>query len=85
MRTCRIRDFAVPADHRVKLKENKKKNTYQNLVRELKKRWNLKVTVIPIVIGALSKVTKGQVQELKNLEIRGQMEIIQTTELLKST
>ena len=36
-RTCRIVDFAVPAGHRVKLKENKKKDKYLDLARELKK------------------------------------------------
>ena len=30
-------DFAVPADHRVKLKESQKKDRYLDLVRELKK------------------------------------------------
>ena len=32
-RTCRIVDFAIPADHRVKLKECKKWDKYLNLVR----------------------------------------------------
>ena len=36
-RTCRIVDFAILADHRVKLKENEKKDKYLNLARELKK------------------------------------------------
>ena len=30
-------DFAVPADHRIKLKESEKRDKYQELVRELKK------------------------------------------------
>ena len=64
-------DFAVPADHRVKLKEGEKKEKYLDLARELKKLWNMKVTVIPIVIGALGTVTKGLVQGLEDLEIRG--------------
>ena len=34
MRTCRIVDFAVPADHRVKLKETEKKDKYRDLARE---------------------------------------------------
>ena len=34
-RTCKIVDFAVPADHRIKLKECEKK--YLDLARELKK------------------------------------------------
>ena len=52
-------DFAVQADNRVKLKENEKKNKHFELARESKKRWNMKVTVIPIVIGALGTVTEG--------------------------
>ena len=58
-RTCKIFDFAVPADHRIKLKESKKKDMYLEFARELKKLWNMKVTVIPIVIGAFGTVTKG--------------------------
>ena len=54
-------DFAVPADHRIKLKESEKKDKYFDLARELKKLWSIKVTVIFIVIGALSKITKGLV------------------------
>ena len=36
-RTCKIVDFAVPADHRIKLKEYEKKDKYLDLARELKK------------------------------------------------
>ena len=35
--TCKIVDFTVPADHRIKLKECEKKNKYLDLARELKK------------------------------------------------
>ena len=57
-RTCKIVDFAVPADHRIKLKECEKKDKHLDLVRELKKLWNMQVTIIPIVIGAFGTVTK---------------------------
>ena len=40
-RTCRIADFAGPADHKVKLKESEKKNKYVDFARELKKLWNI--------------------------------------------
>ena len=40
------------------------------LLRELEKLWNMKVTLIPIVIGALGTVTKGLLKGLENLEIR---------------
>ena len=36
-RTCKIVNFAVPADHRIKLKECDKKGKYLDLARELKK------------------------------------------------
>ena len=36
MRTCRIVNFAVPADHKVKLKECEKRHKYLDLARELK-------------------------------------------------
>ena len=58
-RTCQLVDFAVPADHRVKRKENEKMDKYLDLARELKKLWNMKVKVIPIVVGALGTVPKG--------------------------
>ena len=44
MKTWRIEDFAVSADHRKKLKENEKKDKYLDLARDFKKLCNLKVT-----------------------------------------
>ena len=67
---------------RVKLKESEKKDKYFDFARELKKQWNMKVTII--VIDALGTVTKGLIQGLEDLEIRGQEETIQTTALLRS-
>ena len=37
MRICKIVDFDVPTDHRIKLKECEKKDKYLDLARELKK------------------------------------------------
>ena len=84
-RTCKIVDFAVPADHRIKLKECKKRNKYLDLARELKKKlWNMQVTIIPIVIGAFGTVTKGLLKGLEDLEVGGRVETIQTTILLRT-
>ena len=77
-------DFAVPDDHKVKLKESEKRNKYLDLARELKKLWNMKVTMIPIVIGALGTDNKGLVHGLEDLEIKRRVETIQTTALLGS-
>ena len=44
----------------------------------------MKVTVIPIVIGAFGTVTEGLIKGLEDLEIRGRLETIQTTALRRS-
>ena len=62
-RDCKIVDFAVPVTS-IKLKECEKKDKYLDLARELKKLWSMKVTIIPIVIGAFGTVTKGLLKGL---------------------
>ena len=83
-RICKIVDIAVPADHRINLKESEKKHKYVDLARVLKKLWNIKVTIVPIVIGALGTITKGLVKGLEDLEVGRGVEIIQTTALLRT-
>ena len=83
-RTCRIVHFAVLADHRVKLKETEKKDKYLDFVRELKKLGNMKVTFIPIVIGAFGTVTEELLKGLEELGMRWRVETIQTTTLLRT-
>ena len=61
-------EFSVPANHRTKLKECKKKEKYLDLTRELKRLWNMKVTVIPIVISAFGTVTKIFIKGTGGLE-----------------
>ena len=40
----------------------------------MKKMWNRKVSFIPIIIAALSTVTKGLIKKLEDLQIRGCVE-----------
>ena len=55
-----IIDIAVPADARVGEKEREKVEKYQDLKREIRRLWKLKmVEVVPEVMGALGSVTKG--------------------------
>ena len=53
-------------DHRIKLKESEKKDKYLDLAREVKKLWNMKVIIIPIVIGAFDTVIKGLLKGLED-------------------
>ena len=77
-------DFAVPADHKIKLKKCEKKDKYLDLARELKKLWNMKVTIVPVVIDVFGPVTKGLLKGLEDFEVSGRVETIQTTALLKT-
>ena len=69
-------DFAVLADHRIKLKEREMKDKYFDLACELKKLSNMKVTIIPIGIGAFGTVTKGLLKWLEDLKVEGRVEAI---------
>ena len=44
----------------------------------------MKVTIIPIVIGAIGTVNKGLLKGLEDLEVGGRVETILTTALLKT-
>ena len=62
-------DWAIQANHRVKIKENekkkRKKDNYLDIARELKAFWNMKVTVIQIVISAVRAILKGLIKTVK--------------------
>ena len=52
-------DFAVPADHRMKIKESDKINKYLDLARELKKLRYMRVKVIPTLCSSLESVPQS--------------------------
>ena len=56
--------------------KSEKKRQIIDLVRELKKLWNMKLTVIPIVFRELGTVPEGLEMQLRKLEIRGRTGII---------
>ncbi len=59
-------------------------NKYLDLARELKKLWNMVVTIILIVIGAFGTVTKGLLKWLEDLEVGGRVDTIETIALLRT-
>ena len=51
--------FLGLADNTVKIKESENIDKHLDLARELKKLWNVKVGVIPLLVGELGTVIKG--------------------------
>ena len=68
-RSCKIIDFAVPGDSRTEEKEKDKTEKYQNLRRELQKIRNVKMKIIPLVIGSLGAIPKEFGNRLKQIGI----------------
>ena len=44
----------------------------------------MKITIAPVVIGALGTITQGLLKGLEDLEVGGRIETIQTTALLRT-
>lgn len=66
-RTVQIIDVAVPFDSRIVEKEAEKILKYQDLKIELTRIWQMRVEVIPIVIGALGTMPKDLDRNLKKI------------------
>ena len=77
-----IIDIAVQADVRVEEKERGKVEKYQDLKREIGRLWNLKVEVVPVVIGALGSVTKEFDRWIEKLGTTFNVGVVQKTALL---
>ena len=81
-RTCKIIDFAVPGDSRIEEKEKEKIEKYQDLRRNLQKIWNVRVKIIPLVVGSLGAIPKEFANRLKEISVTAEIGPIQKTVLL---
>ena len=81
-RSCKIIDFAAPVDSRIEEKEKDKIEKYQDLGRELQKIWNVKVKIIPLVVGSLGIIPKQFGNRLKQIGITTGIAQVQKTVLL---
>ena len=52
-------NVAIPADRNVVQKEAEKTLKYKSLCIEIQRIWNLKYTIIPVIIGATGIVTRS--------------------------
>ena len=64
-KTCHLVNFAFPVDHAEKIEESVKRDKYKDLARDLKRLWNMRVKVLPIVASAALKGLERGLEELK--------------------
>ena len=56
--TCRLIDFANSGHRNEIKKEAEKVLKYKDLTKELKRKWNIRTKVIPVIIGATGTISK---------------------------
>ena len=83
-RSCHVIDVAIPEDGEVKEKEAEKVEKHQNLVRELKRMWEVKTKVVPTVMGDLGTVPLRLKGNLKDIGVDTSITLIQKSALLGS-
>jgi hypothetical protein len=81
-KTCTLIDVAIPADRNVVQKEAEKKLKHNSLGIEIQRMWNLKCTIIPVVIGATGIVTKSIRKNLEAIPGKHSIDSIQKTAIL---
>jgi hypothetical protein len=79
---CTLIDVAISADINFVQKEAEKKLKYKSLCIEIKRMWNLKCTVIPVIIGATGIVTRSLRKHLEAVPGKHSIDLLQKTAVL---
>jgi len=73
---------AIPADRNVVQKEAEKKIKYRSLCTEIQRMWNLKCTIVPVIIGATGIVTRNLKKSLETVPGKHSIDSLQKTAIL---
>jgi hypothetical protein len=83
-------DVAISGDRNVINKEAERILKYKDLVIEIQRMWNVKATVIPVIIGATGTISKSLRQYLSNIpgkheirELKKKKQILGTAHILR--
>ena len=81
-KTCTLIDVAIPADRNVVQKEAENKLKYNSLCIQMQRMWNLKCTIVPVIIGATGIVTKSLQKNLETISGKHSIDSLQKTATL---
>jgi hypothetical protein len=81
-KTCALIDLAIPANRNVVQKEAEKKLKYKSLSIEIQRMWNLKCTIVPVIIGATGIVTRNLRKNLETAPGNHSIDSLQKTAVL---
>ena len=74
--------MAIPADRNVVQKEEEKKLKYKSLSREIQRMWNLKYTIVPVIIGATGIATRSLRKNVETVAGKQSIDSLQKTAIL---
>jgi hypothetical protein len=79
---CTPIDVAIPSDRNAVQKEAEKKLKYKSLCIEMQRMWNLKCTIVPVIIGAIGIVTRSLKKNLETIPGKHSIDSLQKTAIL---
>ena len=79
---CKIVHFSIPQDARVEQSYDEKFQKYQDLAREIRRIWQVKVKVIPLVVGALGTTPRALKANLEEIGVDMEIDLLQKSTLL---
>ena len=74
--------MAIPVDRNAVQKEVGKKLKYKSLCIEVQRIWNLKCTIVPVIIGATEIVTRNLRKNLETVPGKHSIDSLQKTAIL---
>jgi len=81
-KTCTLIEVPIPADRNAVQKEAEKKLKYKSLCIEIKRVWNLKCTIVLVIIGATGIVTRSLKKNLETVPGKHSIDSLQKTAIL---
>ena len=81
-RICQIIEISIPDDQNEIQKEAEKYNKYKDVQIEIQRMWNIRIKIIPIVVGALGTVSMNYLDNLQIIPGRPTAHMCQKIELL---
>ena len=72
----------ITADRNVVQKEAEKKLKYKRFCIEIKRMWNLKCTIVPVITGATGIVTRSLKKNLETIAGKHSIDSLQKTAIL---
>ena len=76
--------MSIPSDRNISSKEIEIKSKYKDLELESQRMWQMKTEVVPVVVGALGRIKKGMVENIKRVSERANVTETQKTSMLGS-